>query len=299
MHILFLSHYFPPEVNAPATRTFEHCRRWVQAGHRVTVITCAPNCPTGRVFAGYRNAWRCEEQMAGIEVIRVWTWLSANKGTLGRTLNFLSYLICAVWAAWWLPDVDVVVATSPQFFCGWAGVWCKRLRGWPLVLEIRDLWPESIVVVGAMKRNLVVRWLEWLERRMYAAADHIVTVGLGYRDQLLQRQVAAEKISVIPNGVDLEQFQPRPGDPTLRARWGGDGKFVCAYVGTVGMAHGLEVILQAASELQQRGDRRFHFWIVGDGAERERLAQHVRELRLENVCLTGLVSKKRRRGRPG
>src|SRR5581483_11512093 len=154
MHILFLTHYFPPEVNAPASRTFEHCSRWVRAGHDVTVITCAPNCPTGVVFPGYRNAWRCEERTAGMRVICVWTWLSANKGFAGRILNYISYLLTAVWCALWLRRVDVVVATSPQFFCGWAGVLGHWIRRWPFVLEIRDIWPESIVAVGAMRRSL-------------------------------------------------------------------------------------------------------------------------------------------------
>jgi glycosyltransferase involved in cell wall biosynthesis len=291
MHILFLSHYFPPEVNAPASRTFEHCRRWVSAGHQVTVITCAPNCPAGAVFDGYRNAWRSEEQVAGIRVIRVWTYLSANKGFARRTLNFLSYLLTAVWQAMWLKQVDVVVATSPQFFCGWAGVLCHWLRGWPFVLEIRDIWPESIVAVGAMRRSPAMRLLEWLERRMYSAADHLVTVGDGYRDQLLQRGVAAGRISVVPNGVDLAQFQPQPADDDLRKRWNGAGRLVCAYVGTVGMAHGLEVVLKAAALLKARGSQDVQFWIVGDGAERASLEQQARHQGLDNITFTGLVSK--------
>ena len=116
MHILFCPHNFPPEVNAGASRTFEHCQCWVEAGHRVTVITCVPNWPTGVVFPGYRNAWRSEEELSGIHVIRVWTYLSGNKGFFGRIVNFLSYMTMAVWAALWLRQVDVVVSTSPQFF---------------------------------------------------------------------------------------------------------------------------------------------------------------------------------------
>ncbi|MDZ4689439.1 MAG: glycosyltransferase, partial [Planctomycetaceae bacterium] len=173
MHILFLTHYFPPEVNAPASRTFEHCARWVKAGHQVTVVTCAPNCPTGVVFDGYRNAWRSEEEQAGIRVIRVWSYLAANKGFFSRIVNFVSYMLTAVWCAIRLRKVDVVVATSPQFFCGWAGVLCHWLRRWPFVLEIRDIWPESIIAVGAMRRSWAMRFLEWLELRMYAAADYI------------------------------------------------------------------------------------------------------------------------------
>ncbi len=291
MQILFLTHYFLPEVNAPATRTFEHARRWVEQGHQVTIVTCAPNCPTGVVFPGYCNAWRTEESIQGIRVIRVWSYLTANKGFFKRTLNFLSYMLTAVWCAVRLRNIDLVVATSPQFFCGWAGVLCHWIRGWPFVLEIRDIWPESIVTVGAMKRSRLMAFLEWLERRMYAAADHIVTVGDGYKEQLLTRNVPPEKISVVPNGVDISRVRPRPANPELRRRWQADGKFVCAYVGTVGMAHGLDVVLEAAEKLRQSGRDDVQFWIVGDGAERARLEQTAKDRNLTSITFTGLVSK--------
>ena len=293
MHILFLSHYFPPEVNAPATRTYEHCRRWVAAGHRVTVITCAPNCPSGVVFDGYRNAWLRTETIDGIRVLRVWTYLSPNKGFLRRIANYLSYLISATLCAMTVRGVDVIVATSPQFFCGWAGVLCGWLRRRPFLLEVRDIWPESIVTVGAIKARPARRMLEWLERRMYAAARRIVTVGDGYRARLLDRGVPPDKIAVIPNGVDTTQFVPRPSLAALGTRAKGKGKFVCAYVGTVGMAHGLDVVLRAAQKLKNAGRSDVVFWIVGDGAERSRLQSEARLRRLDNVLFTGLVPKTR------
>jgi colanic acid biosynthesis glycosyl transferase WcaI len=291
MHVLFLSHYFPPEVNAPATRTYEHCRRWVAAGHRVTVITCAPNCPTGVVAAGFKNSWLSREWVDGIRVLRVWTWLSPNKGFLGRTINYLSYMLCATLCAMWVRNVDAIVATSPQFFCGWAGVLCRWILRRPLLLEIRDIWPESIVTVGAMKRSPVMRVLEVLERRMYLTAKQIVTVGDGYREQLIRRGVPEEKIAVVPNGVDVSQFVPERPARQMRSQWRGDGRFVCAYIGTVGMAHGLEVIVRAARKLKQAGRDDIVFWIVGDGAERSRLENVCRAESLDQVVFTGLVPK--------
>ena len=96
MHILFLTDNFPPEVNAPASRTFEHCREWVKAGHRVTVITCAPNFPKGRVFDGYRNRLWQREQVEGIEVIRVWSYITANEGFTRRVMDYLSFMMSAI-----------------------------------------------------------------------------------------------------------------------------------------------------------------------------------------------------------
>jgi colanic acid biosynthesis glycosyl transferase WcaI len=291
MHILFFSHYFPPEVNAPATRTHDHCRRWVAAGHRVTVITCAPNCPSGMVFDGYRNKWRQEETIDGIRVLRVWTYLSPNKGFLKRVANYVSYLHSATLRAATVRNVDVIVATSPQFFCGWAGVFCSWLLRRPFLLEIRDIWPESIVTVGAINSRTARRFLEWLERRMYAAAGRIVTVGNGYRERLLSRGVPADKIAVIPNGVDVRQFAPLPCPPAASLPVANDGKFVCAYIGTVGMSHGLEVILRAAQKLKSTGRSDVEFWIVGDGADRSRLQHEAESRGLTNVFFTGLVPK--------
>ena len=151
MRILYFSHYFTPEGNAPARRVYEMCRRWVQSGHRVTVITCAPNVPGGVVYEGYANPWIQRETIEGIETIRVWTYLAANRGTFRRILNYLSYMVTAILAGLWHEKPDVVIATSPQFFCGWAGVWVSRLRRIPFILEIRDLWPESIAAVGALR----------------------------------------------------------------------------------------------------------------------------------------------------
>lgn len=291
MHILFLSHYFPPEVNAPATRTYDHCKRWVAAGHEVTVVTCAPNCPKGVVFEGYKNSWRSHEEVDGIHVIRVWTYVAANRGFLRRVANYLSYMVSAVLCVLKIRSVDVVVATSPQFFCGWAGVLCRWLRRRPLVLEIRDIWPESILTVGAMRRSPTTWLLERFERYMYRAADCIVTVGDGYRRKLLERGVPAAKVFVVPNGVDCSQLPDTTDRSEIRRLWDSEDTFVCAYIGTIGMAHGLEVVLDAAERLKKAGRTDIVFWLVGDGACRQTLADGAQRRGLDNVRLTGMVPK--------
>ncbi len=293
MQILFLSHYFPPENNAPASRTHEHCARWARAGHDVTVLTCVPNCPGGEVYPGYRNRLRRQVEMVdGIRVVRVWTYLAPNAGTWRRIANYLSYMVSAVLASLRLPRPDVVVATSPQFFCGWAGVLASRVKRAPLVLEIRDIWPESIVAVGAMRNRRVLGILEELERRMYLAARHIVAVGDGYRDNILGKVDVADRISVITNGVDLVRYSPREPDARFLQRWNLDGKFVCSYVGTIGMAHGLEVVIEAAKLLRAGGRDDIRFCLVGDGAMRKSLEQQARHESVSDmVVCTGRLPK--------
>jgi glycosyltransferase involved in cell wall biosynthesis len=207
-----------------------------------------------------------------------------------RIVNYLSYLLSAVWCSLWLPRPDVVIATSPQFFCGWAGVWASRFKKCPFVLEIRDIWPESIQAVGAMQGGPVLRYMEWLERRMYEAADHIVAVGGGYRDRIIAKAAVEDRISVIMNGVDTDKFDTGTagGGAAQRHRWGLHDRFVCSYVGTIGMAHGLDVVLDAADTFRRAGRRDVAFLMVGDGARRAELEAAVKQRGLSDwIVFTG------------
>ena len=292
MHILFLSHYFPPEVNAPASRTYEHCAAWARAGHEVTVVTCAPNHPRGVVYEGYRNRWFQTEVLDGVRVTRLWTYLSPNEGFLGRTLNYLSYLLMAVLAVPRLPNPDIVISTSPQFFNGLAGYFVSRLKHAPWALEIRDLWPESIVAVGAITNAAIIRLLERLEMFAYRKANVIVAVTDAFQQHMIRKGIDAAKIVVIKNGVNLALFQARdattPEAQALSRELGVGGRFVAAYVGTHGMAHHLDTILEAAAIV---GNDDILFVMVGDGAERERLVSKRRAMGLENVVMLTQLPK--------
>ncbi|MBI5246006.1 MAG: glycosyltransferase family 4 protein [Elusimicrobia bacterium] len=292
MHILFLTDNFPPEVNAPASRTFEHCREWVRAGHRVTVITGFPNFPQGRVYPGYRNQLRHREQMEGISVIRVWTYITANEGFLKRTLDYLSYMFSAILASPLAGRCDVVVGTSPQFFTACAAYFVSRAKCAPFVFELRDIWPESIKAVGAMKDGPALRLLERLELFLYHRAAAIVSVTHSFKETLIKRGVEGGKIAVVTSGVDLSRFAPTPKDPELLARFGLEGKFVVGYIGTHGMAHALETILEAAELIRRRphGDR-FRFLMVGDGARKEALKARARARGLDTVLFLDSVAK--------
>jgi glycosyltransferase involved in cell wall biosynthesis len=284
MRILFLSHYFPPEVNAPASRTYEHCKQWVQDGQEVTVVTCAPNHPRGIVYEGYRNKLFQREVKDGIRVVRVWTYVTANEGFLKRTLNYLSYMVAAVCVAPFLSRCDVVVSTSPQFFNGLAGYLVSRLKRVPWILEIRDLWPESIVAVGAITNRPVIRLLEGLELFAYRKADHLVVVTDAFRAHILAKGISSQKVTVIKNGVDFSLYKKPPhGHTSLLRELGLEGKFVASYFGTHGMAHHLETVLEAARELTEWKD--IMFFLVGDGAERSRLVAMRDEMKLSNVLM--------------
>jgi glycosyltransferase involved in cell wall biosynthesis len=187
--------------------------------------------------------------------------------------------------------VDIVISTSPQFFCGLAGFFVSHIKRVPWVLEIRDLWPESIVTVGALAPSRATRLLERLEAWAYRHADRIVSVTDSFVPRIAERAGDAAKISVIKNGVDLDFYRPDQDASALRAELGIGARFVAAYVGTHGMAHGLEVILRAADRLRDRPE--LLFLMAGDGAERARLLAEKERLRLDNVLMPGQLPKER------
>lgn len=290
MHILFLTDNFSPEVNAPASRTFEHCRIWASQGHKVTVITCAPNFPTGKVFIGYKNKFWQTEQIEGIQVIRVWTYITANEGFIKRILDYVSFMPGAVLASLFVSQPDVVIGTSPQFFTTCAAYLVGLFKRIPFVFELRDIWPESIKAVGAMKDSLVIRWLEKIELFLYRKAKMIISVTQSFKKILVGRGIDPDKIQVITNGVDTTRFFQLEKDSALMKQYGLEGKYVAGYVGTHGMAHHLETILQAAALAQSKSDE-FRFILLGNGARKAALMNLASEMGLANLIFIDSVSK--------
>ena len=288
MKILFLTDNFYPEVNAPASRTYEHAREWVKAGHEVTVITCVPNFPKGKVFDGYKNKLWQKEAIDGIEVIRVWSYIAANKGFVRRTLDFISFSVTSFLAGLFV-KADVIVATSPQFFTALSGRTLSFWKRVPWIMEVRDLWPESIKTVGAMKDNLFIRYFEWEEMRCYRSAKTIVVVTDSFKRTLTARGIDEAKIKVVKNGVDKEMFKPVPKDEALIGELGLEGKKIIGYIGTHGMAHKLDFILDCARNMQGRND--FHFLFIGAGAEREALLAKKEREGITNVTMLDSVPK--------
>lgn len=291
MRIVFLSQYFPPEPGAPAARVSELARSWQARGHDVEILTGMPNHPTGVVSPPYRGRWSSQEMFGDVRVDRSWMYTAPNRGRVRRSLAYVSFAAAvAVRAVARRVDADVLIATSPQFLCALSGYAITAFRNLPFVFEVRDLWPESIVAVGAMDPdNPIIRLLTSIEEHLYARADAIVVVTDSFRERLIGRGVPAEKIHVVKNGVDLARFNPRDRWTALRERCGFGDRIVVGYVGTHGMAHGLDAVLDVARTLRDRDDIRFLF--VGDGAERDRLVMRARDEGLSNVVLMPSLSR--------
>ncbi len=287
MRILYVSQYFPPEMGAPAARVSQLARHWREMGHHVRVLTGFPNHPGGRIHPDYRTRfWHVfdREDYHGVTVYRNWMYPAANQGVVRRSLNYASFAVSAT-VRGWLLDVrpDVVIGTSPQLLCALAARWVALEHKARFVFEVRDLWPESLVAVGACREGSVVyRALDRMARRLYRKAWKTVVLTDEFRQRLLARGVDPAKVEVVKNGVDTEMFRPDV-EPARHPEW--DGKFIVSYVGTLGMAHSVTTILEAAGQLRHRPD--IQFLIIGNGAERDRLLREWRERRLDNVTFLG------------
>ena len=291
MNILYVSQYFPPEMGAPAARAAELSRHWAAAGHEVTVLTGFPNHPTGVVPSEYRDKFRrlvVREKTDGVNVVRTWLLPFPNRKAHERMLNYSSFCVSAASTGLFLSRPDVVIGTSPQLLVGLSGWWLARWKRVPFVFEVRDLWPESLAAVGMGESNsLVHRVLGKIAGFLYRRSDRVVVVTPAFEDYLVERwRVPREKISVIENGVETQLFAPEPftgqAGAGLKTELDAEGKFVVSYIGTMGMAHGLETILAAAAQLRDANPE-IVFLMIGEGAAKERIAALARERGLNNL----------------
>jgi glycosyltransferase involved in cell wall biosynthesis len=287
MKILYVSQYFPPEMGAPAARVSELARHWVKAGHQVTVLTGFPNHPTGIVPPEYRSKLRklvYREQIDGIDVVRTWLFPCPNRKAHERLLNYLSFVLSSCIAGLFLRRPDVVIATSPQLFVGLTGRWLGWVKRVPFVLEVRDLWPESITASGmGSDKDISIRMLRALSAFLYRTCKHVVVVTPAFKKELVGKwRVPAGKISLVENGVETDLFTPDDFGNGVKRELGLEGKFLVSYIGTLGLAHGLQAMVQAAAQLQTAlPDIQFLF--VGEGADKERLVSLASDLKLTNV----------------
>lgn len=290
LNILYLSQYFPPEMGAPSARVYELSRRWVAQNSAVTILTGFPNHPTGIVPEEYKGQYFLREGKDGIKVIRTYIYAAANKGFIKRVFSYLSFMVSSIIQGTRASGKqDVIIASSPQFFVGIAGYIISRLKGIPFIFEIRDLWPESIVQLGLLKNEVLISLLEWIEIFLYKRAAHIIVVADSTVDILMKKGIDKEKISVLKNGVDLILFNFLDNQSALKEKYGFKNKFVVSYIGTHGLSHALDKVLETAELIKPRED--IVFLLVGEGAEKEKLQNFAKEAMLTNIVFVDQINK--------
>jgi len=289
LKILYISQYFPPEMGAPAGRAAELARHWARAGHEVSVLTGFPNHPTGVVPPEWRSRLRhltYHEKVGRVDVYRTWLWPLPNRKGHERMRNYASFFLSAALRGLSLPRPDVIIATSPQLLVGLTGWWLGFAKRVPYVFEVRDLWPESLTAVGMGDGNSFLhQLLGSIANFLYKRSDRIVVVTPAFKEHLIPHWgVPAEKISIVENGVESSLFTPLSNlsNHGLRRELGAEGKFLVCYVGTMGMAHGLETLLDAAAQLQHQNPD-VMFLMVGEGSDKERIKAMAESRGLANI----------------
>lgn len=290
MKIVYVSHYFSPEIGAPSARIHEMARAWIKAGHEVEVVTGFPNHPHGEIYPGYQSQAYFQEELDGIKVHRVWTYVTPNRGLIKRTLGHISLWISALlFAAKHIDSPDIVIGTSPTLFSVMAARRLAKRNQVPFVMEVRDLWPGIFVDLGVITNPHVIKMLEIWELWIYRQADRIVTVTEGFKQNISSRGINPDKIHTIPNGADLSKYQPGERSTSLAEELDLVDKFIVLYLGAHGISHGLETMLEAAGELSALDDLVFLF--VGDGSKKIELQEKADAERLRNVVFLPPITK--------
>ena len=297
MKILYVSQYFPPEMGAPAARVAELSRHWARMGHDVTVLTGFPNHPTGVVPEEWRSRLHrlhCTDTIDGVKVVRTWLWPLPNRKAHERIRNYASFCVSAAISGLALPKPDVVIATSPQLLCALAGWWLAWWKRVPFVFEVRDLWPESLAAVGAgSEGSLLHRTLGAIAGFLYRRAQRIVVVAPAFTNHLMRYwNVPAAKISTVENGVETDVFRLDPAAAEVRKQLHLEDRFLICYIGTMGNAHGLETLIAAAEELQTALPSTM-FLLIGEGAEKDRIAKLAAQRGLQNIKFLGQQPRER------
>ena len=292
MKILFLTDNFPPETNAPATRTFEHCNKWIEMGYEITIVTCFPNFPVGKIYEGYKNHLYKIEYINGIKVIRVWSYITSNSGFIKRSIDYLSFGITSLLFGLNI-KTDLIIATSPQFFTPISARFLSFFKNVPWVMEVRDLWPDSIVAVGSIKKkSFLFNLLKKIESHLYKSAYKIIVVTDSFKKYLINDQkIESKKIGVFKNGIVKKKIRNinKTEIDRLKKNLKLNNKIIFSYIGTHGMAHKLDFILNSIKLLK---NTKFHFLFIGEGAEKSNLIKLKAKNKIFNVTFLKNQSKK-------
>jgi glycosyltransferase involved in cell wall biosynthesis len=283
MQILILTQWYPPE---PAALMHEMALELQERGHNVQILTGFPNYPSGRLYPGYRlRVWQ-REKLDGIDVMRVWLYPDHSQSGVKRVVNYLSFAFSAAILGPFLrsrPDVTFVY--HPPLSVAIPARWLSFVWRRPFIYQIQDLWPETLAATGMIRQKLVLRIIERIAQSVYRRAVKIIVISKGFKNNLVEKGVPAEKVAIISNWVDPTAYSPVDEDEALAISLGLSGKFNLMFAGNVGEAQGLETVVVAAELLNDRND--VQFVIVGDGVALPRLQQIVGEKGLRNVLFLG------------
>jgi colanic acid biosynthesis glycosyl transferase WcaI len=282
MKIVILTQCYPPEVGGAQVLLCSFASELKLRGHDVRVVTAMPNYPTGRIFDGYRGRLIFEETLNGVPLFRTWVFPSQSASLIPRLISYLSFCLTSFLSFFWMGKPDVIFVDSPPLFLAVTALLLARMKGARWVMNVADLWPDSLAASGLVKSSFLFWMAGLLERFLYWSADWVGAVTEGIRKVLIEEKtISPNKILFLPTGVDMDLFRPQVADQKLLDQQGLREKSIFIYAGLMGYAQGLPVLLDAAQELQNRPDIALVF--IGDGPVKKQLIAQRDRLGLSNV----------------
>ena len=286
MHILYIHQHFATPEGSTGTRSYEFARRWVKAGHKVTMITGYYDIGGLQVNKGlYRK-----QTIEGINVVIVGTKYSNKQSYIRRIISFLSFCLLSIYAGIRVKDADVIYASSTPLTIGIPTMFIKWVKGIPFVFEVRDRWPEIPIELGIIKNRLLIKILLRLEKTIYTSCSSIVALSPGQAEGIKEVLADGRPIAVIPNSCDINVFRPDIDGSAVRQRRGWGDKLVLLHTGAMGKVNGLKFVIEAAERLKNQSD--VTFALIGDGNQKSSLESEVKKLGLQNVEILSSVPKR-------
>lgn len=279
MHILYIHQYFNTPEEPGGTRSYWISQELIRRGHKVTMITA-----TNRKL----HPDPCILNLDGIEVHYVKNDYSNYMSPVRKVVSFVNFVRLAITEGKKVKDVDLVYATSTPLTVGYIAMSLKKARGYRYVFEVRDLWPEFPIQIGAIKNKIAIKYLKGMERRIYRNSEFVVALSPGMQDGVIAAGMPAEKTAMIPNMSKPDKFYPHEPNLETAKKFGLDlDKFNVIHFGSMGKANGLEYIIEAARALHEKGNDSIRFVFMGDGATQPKLKDLVSQYGLNNVLFLG------------
>lgn len=293
MKILYLTQHFPPEGGAGQSRAFQMVRHLERLGHKVTVLTEFPNHPTGIVSKRYKYRFFQKEVVNGIEVMRSYVKASPSKNFVNRIICYLSFMLSSIFAGMKLKErYDLIFATSPPLFVGLSGYILSRFKKTKFVFEIRDIWPETAIILGELKNRLLIKWSKKIEKLCYLKSEKIIVVTKGIYDHLIEKgKVTPQKIELVYNGSDVELFRPKSQKADFKEKYGYKDKFVVLYAGNFGLILGMSKLVEVAKLLET--EDRIQFLFIGEGPKKKEVINLRDQYGLKNLRILESVSEEK------
>lgn len=285
MHILYIHQHFATPKGSTGTRSYEFARRWVKAGHDVTLITGYYDI--GGLPEGKKMCRKLD--IEGINVVVVGTRYSNKQSYLRRIVSFLSFCLLSIYAGLTTENADVIYATSTPLTVGIPAIILKWLKHVPFVFEVRDQWPEIPIELGIIKSRMMKKMLLWLEKTIYKRSSAIVALSPGMAEGIKNILAKEKPIEIVPNSCDMDVFNPDIDGSAVREKYGWADKLVLLHFGAMGRANGLDFVVDAAERFKDHPV--IHFVLAGEGGCKKFLAERIERLGLNNIEIVNSLPK--------